>query len=165
MDIASAYKNAMSKLASTVAVIANGRGEDRRGLAVSTFIPVSLDPEHPTILFCVNDSSKTAAAINKNGTFCVNVLNDEHTRLAEVFAGKSSLTDGRKFDCGDWKDGVMPRLANALVALDCSVVQSIRVGTHWIVVGEIIEFHLGEGSPLVYLNRNFLSLLGSDAAR
>jgi DNA-binding transcriptional LysR family regulator len=49
-----------------------------------------------------------------------------------------------------------PVLDRALVAFDCRLVRHLRHGTHFILIGEIVDIALSEASsPLIYANRAY----------
>ena len=63
-----------------------------------------------------------------------------------------------KFDCTEWVEGELgvPRVSDALVAFDCRIISTQKIGTHHVCFGEVVEVTLGEsGSALVYANRSY----------
>ena len=52
-----------------------------------------------------------------------------------------------------------PRLADAIVAFDCRIADAVDVGTHAVLICEVIEAAHGEvDSPLLYFARAYHSL-------
>jgi flavin reductase (DIM6/NTAB) family NADH-FMN oxidoreductase RutF len=51
-----------------------------------------------------------------------------------------------------------PILNESLVSLDCSVVEKIHAGTHWIIIGEIKECIYRSGEPLLYYRGGYRQL-------
>ena len=76
----------------------------RAGVTVSAMASVSA--EGPTLLVCVHHKSPAAAAILENGVFCVNVLRDDQSHVADTFAGRLPPGEGGKFACAEWIGGV-----------------------------------------------------------
>jgi len=46
-------------------------------------------------------------------------------------------------------------LTNSLTSLECTVIEQIAVGTHWIIIGEIQDIHLNDGKPLLYYKAGY----------
>ncbi len=156
-DLRTRFLDGMSRAASSAHVITTDGPAGRFGLTASAVTSVSADTPKPSLLVCVNRSSRSAAAILENGSFCVNLLGFEQQALAMAFASK---TDEDKFAGGAWISGPTgsPVLADALVAWDCRITRSELVGTHHVLIGEAEEVWLNEPRlPLIYGNRSWLS--------
>lgn len=146
----------MSHAASTVYVVTTDGPAGRSGVTVSAMTSVTADP--PVILACVHRESPTAAAIAKNGVFCVNLLRDSQSAVADIFAGRIRTRSGDKFEGAGWDTIVTgaPRVSDPLVAFDCRLIRTETVGTHDVVFGEVAGVHLGEaGPPLLYARRAY----------
>jgi len=48
-----------------------------------------------------------------------------------------------------------PLLSESLASLECTVIEQIAVGTHWIIIGEIQKTHLNNGDPLLYYKAGY----------
>ena len=153
-----AFIAAMSHAAATVNVITTDGSAGRAGVTVSAMSSVSADGDKPTLLVCVHNLSPAAPIIVENSSFCVNVLRDDQAYISDTFAGRFKDQVADKFDCATWtamQTGA-PRVVDALVSFDCTVMDAHRVGTHHIFVGEVQEvFNAGRGSALVYANRGY----------
>lgn len=152
----------MSHAPCTVNVVTTDGPSGRFGVTVSAMSSVSADAEKPLLLVCVNASSASAQPIIGNGVFCVNVLRDSQAYVADCFAGRTKSVDGDKFSCARWATlkTAAPRLDNPLVAFDCKLISSERVGTHFVFVGAVEDVYLDEpGSALVYANRTYATAM------
>ncbi len=153
-----AFLGGMSHAAATVNVVTTDGPAGRFGVTVSAMSSVSADTEKPTLLVCVNESSSTAQPIIDNGVFCVNVLRDDQAWISDCFAGRYKTADGDKFSCTTWatqKTGA-PRVVNPLVAFDCRLINSMKIGTHYVFFGAVEDIYTHEaGSPLIYANRAY----------
>jgi flavin reductase (DIM6/NTAB) family NADH-FMN oxidoreductase RutF len=130
----------------------------RHGVTVSAMVSVSADTPQPTLLVCIHHKSAVAAALLENGVFCVNVLRDDQAHISDHFAGRQGVHGAAKFDCTEWTTQVTgaPRVLDALVAFDCRVTASDRVGSHFVVFGSVQEiFVAAGGTPLIYANRAY----------
>jgi flavin reductase (DIM6/NTAB) family NADH-FMN oxidoreductase RutF len=152
------FLSGMSFAACTVNIVTTDGPAGRYGLTVSAMTSVSADTPNPTLLVCVNSSSAAAQAIIDNGVFCVNVLRDDQFYISECFASRVKTHDGDKFSCGDWvRDATgAPRLVDALVAFDCRIMSSQRVGSHQVLFGSVDAIVTADdGSPLIYAKRAY----------
>jgi flavin reductase (DIM6/NTAB) family NADH-FMN oxidoreductase RutF len=152
------FLHGMSFAASTVNVVTTDGVAGRHGVTVSAMVSVSADTPQPTLLVCIHHLSPVVAAVLKNGVFCVNVLRDDQAHISDNFAGRSGAHGTAKFDCTTWATQTTgaPRVVDALVAFDCRVTASERVGSHFVVFGSVQDiFVSGVGAPLIYANRAY----------
>lgn len=153
---ASDFREAMSRVAGAVHLIATAGRAGKAGLTATAVTSVSAEP--PTLLVCLNAASRTAAVLKANGFFTVNTLGAGHQELANVFAGRTSARGEARFEHGKWEAGTesQPVLADALVHFTARVVEIRPVATHLVVIGEIIEIGLGQAhAGLVYTRRAY----------
>ncbi len=153
-----AFLAAMSHAAQTVSIISTDGAAGRAGVTVSAMASVSADAPQPTLLTCVHHLSPAAGTILANGCFCVNVLADDQSYIAETFAGRFKDQVADKFDCADWQAMATgsPRIVDALAAFDCTVMSTERIGTHHIFIGAVQQvFTASRGRPLIYAHRAY----------
>ena len=158
-DLADRFRDAMSLLAGTVAVIAAGQGDHRRGLTATAVCSVAAQP--PTMLVCVNRFGEAHRAISEAGGFCINLLSDANQQVADTFAGRSGKQGAAKFESPDWSQmqSGSPFLASAMAALDCEVVEAVEAHTHTVFFGAVREVRRGTGaSPLLHFGRTYRNL-------
>lgn len=155
-DIRGQFLDGMSRAAFCVNVVTTDGPAGRAGVTVSAMSSVSADGSSPTVLVCIHHQSKTAAAIVENGVFCINILRDDQSNIADRFGGRK-LGDADKFASGRWVEGdtQAPRLADAVVAFDCRVLSAERVGTHHIFIGAVGSVTMGCGTALIYADRAY----------
>ena len=151
---ASEFKQSLQRWASGVTVVTTkAEGKEEQGMTVTSFTSVSLNP--PQILVCLNDSAETGEGIKESGYFAVNILSSEQESVSNNFAGGSSIQE--RFDATPWSSGVngAPVLDDTLATLECKLVQQMRAGTHWIVVGEVQKVICRSGDPLLYYSAGY----------
>ncbi|MEQ8394155.1 flavin reductase family protein [Thalassobaculum sp.] len=152
------FLDAMSATACTVNIVTTDGTRGRAGVTVSAMSSISADTDQPTLLVCVHHLSPAADAILKNRAFCVNVLRDDQSIVADRFAGRVPAINGDKFAGSIWApmaSGV-PRVVDPLAAFDCRLLSYQRVGTHFVLVGAADDiFVAGSGKPLVYARRAY----------
>ena len=152
------FLHGMSHAACTVNVVTTDGIAGRHGVTVSAMVSVSADTPQPTLLVCIHHLSPVIEALLKNGVFCVNVLRDDQAHISDNFAGRSGAQGAAKFDCAAWTTQLTgaPRVVDSLVAFDCRVTASERVGSHFVVFGSVQDiFVAGTGAPLIYANRAY----------
>lgn len=150
-DLASAFRLAMRRLASTVSIIT---AAPRFGMAATSVASLTLDP--PALLVCVNRDASIFPALGQGASFCVNVLASSHGELSAAFGGK--LPREARFGVGDWRFGedggdtaTPPWLADAQSNIFCRVDAWLDYGTHRIVVGRVEQVRLhGAVDPLIW---------------
>jgi flavin reductase (DIM6/NTAB) family NADH-FMN oxidoreductase RutF len=153
------FKKALQLWASGVTVVTtNSEKFGVQGMTATSFSSVSVDP--PQILVCINDSADTGAGIFESRCFSVNILKSDQQDISNQFAGGSSQQ--QRFQNTDWQAGVTgaPILNNSLMSLDCKVVEQVRAGTHWIIIGEVQDSVCRSGEPLLYYCGAYRQLVG-----
>lgn len=154
------FKNALQLWASGVTVVTTQSEKfGVQGMTVTAFSSVSVNP--PQILVCINSSADTGEGIDESQCFAVNVLTTEQQQASNQFAGGSSQE--QRFADADWSAGITgaPMLNQSLVSLDCTVVEKVRAGTHWIVIGEVQTVECRTGEPLLYYRGGYRQLVNA----
>ncbi len=150
------FRSAMANLSAAVNVITTDGPRGRAGMTVSAACSVTDTP--PTVLVCVNRSSRSHAVLVGNGRICVNVLGDDHADLALHFAGATRVPTAERFATGSWDHDThgVPVLRDAAAAL-VGTVRSVRdQGTHTVLFVEIEHVSTRDGGGgLVYFQRSF----------
>jgi flavin reductase (DIM6/NTAB) family NADH-FMN oxidoreductase RutF len=146
------FKLGMRRLAAGVCLITTHCADgSRRGMTATAVCSVSGTP--PTLLCCINRNNSTYDAIRTAGAFAVNVLSVDDRHLADLFA--RPIPPEEKFAKGGvWRSEATgsPVLEGALAAFDCRMSQTVTVGTHGIIFGDIERISVREVAtkPLLY---------------
>jgi flavin reductase (DIM6/NTAB) family NADH-FMN oxidoreductase RutF len=146
----------MSRVAGAVHLITTDGPAGRGGLTATAVTSVSDAP--PTLLVCLNQSSRTAAILRQNMAFAVNTLGAGQQELANVFAGRTPARGEARFTHGAWRKGEagQPLLGDALVQFEARVIDFRPVASHFVVIGEILGIGLGHAhGGLVYVRRAY----------
>ena len=149
------FRAALGRFASGVTVVTTKDQTGRlHGITVSAFCSVSLDP--PLILICIDKNTGSYPALKETDSFVVNILREDQQHYSDQFA--SRLPD--KFDGIEFLTTAddIPILKDALVNLECRLVNSHDNGDHTIFVGEILKSHATDGEPLVYFHGRYRKL-------
>ncbi|WP_245413474.1 flavin reductase [Mangrovicella endophytica] len=154
-----AFREAMSRFAAAVHLVTSDGPAGRRGVTVSAACSVSDDPA--TVLVCLNRSSALNVRFEQNGNFALNVLGESNESVARAFSGEGDLSPEERFASAEFitLETGAPVLADALVSLDCRLVETLIVATHRVMIGEVVALRMGKPDPaLVYLDRGYHSL-------
>ena len=145
------FRHAMRRLATTIALVTTGRGENRAGIAATTVSSVAAAP--PTLLVVVNRSASIFPVLHDEAQFCVNLLAGRQSSLVQVFGGGKKGT--ARFEAGAWAESAegLPVLMDAAASIICRTTATLDVATHRLFVGEVtrIEVHASI-DPLIWLD-------------
>ncbi len=159
-----AFREAMSRVAGAVHVVATDGPAGRAGLTATAVTSVSDSP--PSLIVCLNATSRTAGILKGNGAFSVNTLAAGHVSVARHFS-RSGLSMDERFAHGEWQKGPggAPLLVGALARFALKVQDLRQVGSHFVVVGDVLAAEAGaDAEPLVYHRRDYRVLHDADRA-
>jgi flavin reductase (DIM6/NTAB) family NADH-FMN oxidoreductase RutF len=150
------FREVMASFPSGVVVLtAFGNDSLPRGLTVSAFCAVSIEP--PLALACIDKTSNTLPAVQHTGGFTANILAAGREQLARRMATK--VTD--KFGGIGWRRPESP-IGGPILEDDsaafavCTLRDTIEGGDHWILIGLVTEGSHHEGvAPMVYSRRGY----------
>lgn len=149
-----AYRDGMARLTAAVNVVTTDGQGGRGGFTASAVCSVTDEP--PTLLVCINQQSRQNELIRANGVLCVNTLSAEQTAVSTLFSERDRSVDER-FASGAWRALVTgaPALDGAVAAFDCLLVERLERGSHAVLFCEVVAVRLGDGQPLVYVDRAY----------
>lgn len=141
------FRKALGQYATGVTVVTT-RGADgqRVGITANSFTSVSMDP--PLVLWCPSKRTPSLADFGASTHFAINVLGSQQHVLSRQFATPSQ----DKFAGVDTTDGIcgVPLIRGAVARFQCRTVARHDAGDHEIYVGEVEEYDLAGGEPLVF---------------
>ena len=149
------FIQAMRAVAHSVTVVTTDGAAGRHGATVSAFCSVSADP--PSVLVCLNATSRIGELVKANGVFTVNVLPEGSEAIAKRFAGMDDhkLTD--RFDGIEITDAAVPEIIGSTV-FRCQLEQLVPSGSHAIAIGLVEASTTVEKSPLTYCDGDYQTL-------
>ena len=157
---AALLRRTMGSFATGVAVVTTAMDGELQGMTLNSLTSVSLDP--PLVLVCLMRGARTAIAIERSGTFVVNVLRRRQQGIANHFARRG---DRRVTLPGTAYDELgTPFIADALARLHCRTDAVHDGGDHVIVVGRIHGGVVNDGPPLVFFRGAYHDIV-SDGER
>ncbi|QDQ90193.1 flavin reductase family protein [Rhodococcus sp. WB9] len=125
------------------------------GFACQSFAALSLEP--PLVLFCPTKTSRSWAAIERSGIFCVNVLAEEQQSTCARFGSR----DPDKFAGIDWSESPLgsPILTGSLAHIDCSLESVHDGGDHWVAFGRVSSLsEIREERPLLFYRGQYTGI-------
>ena len=148
------FRNAMSLLPTAVNVVTTEGLSGAHGFTASAVCSVTDTP--PTLLVCMNTTSRSHGHFVENKILSVNVLGAQHEHISNTFASK--LCSEQRFQQGTWTKLVTgsPVFEDALVSFDCEIEQVQEVGTHSVFMCRVVAIKQSEqDESLVYFNRTY----------
>ncbi|MDR5821584.1 flavin reductase family protein [Caballeronia sp. LZ043] len=150
------FRQAMRRLAGGVALVSTVHEGVRHGMTVTAVTSLTMDP--PALVVSVNRHASAFDALLRSGTFCVNLLTQQHADLAVAFSRKP---DGdARFTNGAWRmnDHNLPSLDGSIASITCRVHDTVEYGTHAILIGAVEHLEIESQqpmAPLIYLSGQF----------
>lgn len=149
------FRTALSLLTGAVTLITTDGPGGRSGFTASAVCSVSDDP--PTVLVCMRSTAPSNPVFRANAVLCINVLTSEQQVLSASFANPK-LTQEDRFALASWDQltSGAPVLQDALLNLDCRIVDTHVVGTHDVCICRVLDTRIRpEGEGLAYFNRAY----------
>jgi 3-hydroxy-9,10-secoandrosta-1,3,5(10)-triene-9,17-dione monooxygenase reductase component len=149
------FRSVLGRFCTGITIIATVDDGNPVGFACQSFSALSLDP--PLIMFCPGAKSRSWAAIERTGHFCVNVLAEEQQSLCARFGSP----EPDKFAGVDWSptDLGSPALGGALAHIDCTVERTADGGDHVIVIGRVHAMtDTSGGRPLLFYRGQYTAV-------
>ena len=146
------FKAAMRHFPTGVTVVTSVREGEPRGVTVSSFASVSVDP--PLVLICINREARSYLVISESKVFCVNILSGDQEQLAARFASKlrHNQFEGVPYDTGTTGTAI---IHGAVAHLECEVAEEHHAGSHSVFIGRVVSCASRPGTPLGYYNGAF----------
>ena len=134
----------MGQFATGVAVVTT-RGP--AGLTTNAFTSLSLDPM--LVLVCLDQGSRTLAAVREQRRLAVNVLSSEQRDLAVTFSGKAAHVTKFK-DVGWREEAGVPVLDGTVAWVAGPVLELVPGGDHVIAITAVETGEAPGGDPLLF---------------
>ena len=149
------FRNAMRRLAASVAVVVAKGESGPVGIAATSVTSLTIDP--PAILVCVNRAASLHAHLVPTAPLSVNLLSHDQQDVSAAFGG--GLPHEHRFGVGAWRDEHtgLPALDGAQANLNCVIDAMLAYGTHSIVVARVIDARISDTvAPLIYQDGGYL---------
>ncbi|WP_433271470.1 flavin reductase family protein [Actinosynnema sp. CS-041913] len=148
------FRHVLGHVPTSVVVVTALESGRPAGMAVGSFVSVSLDP--PLVGFFPSRSSSSWPKIRQAGRFGVNVLGEHQHETSRTFATRGA----DKFADTRWHRGThgTPLLDGAIATLECDLVGVTDVGDHYFALGRVLSLHATGDTPLVFFRGDYARL-------
>ncbi len=153
MSIQDNFRLAMRRYIYSVSIMSNKDNADNpNAITVSSVTSISMDP--PSLLICINKSSRIHDTIVLGSKFCINLLNNNQENLSNICSDEDMYD--QRFKDKNWNLDDIPFLQNAQANIFCKVDKLTSYHTHTIVVGLVEDANYAdEISTLTYVNGEY----------
>ena len=153
MSIKDNFRLAMRRYIYSVSIMSNKDNADNpNAITVSSVTSISMNP--PSLLICINKSSRIHDSIELGSKFCINLLNSNQQNLSNICSDEEMYD--QRFKDKNWNLDDIPFLQNAQANIFCKVDKLTSYHTHTIVVGLVEEANYAdEISTLTYVDGEY----------
>lgn len=143
------FRSVIGHIPTAVVVVTAAGPDGPAGLAIGSFVSVSLDPL--LVGFFPAKTSSSWPVIREVGRFCINVLADDQAEVSGRFAAKG----GDKFASIAWRPGRFgaPVIDGCVARIDCELDHELNVGDHVLVLGRVVDFGVARDAPALVFHR------------
>ncbi len=148
------FRKAMRNYIYSVSILSNKNIDgELNAITVSSVTSISMEP--PSLLVCINKSSRIHNTLIKNSDFCINLLNKNQQEISNI-CSTDSLYDQR-FDHDKWNTQTIPFLEEAQANIFCSIEDLVPYHTHTIVIGKVLNAISNDKiNTLSYINGKYV---------
>ncbi len=144
-----AFRQVLGHFPTGVTVVTAAGAERPVGVAIGSFVSISLDP--PLVGFFLGTESGSWPPIEESGHFCVNVLTSDQMELCGVMASKSDT----KFEgvaTTPAPGSGAPVLPGIHAMIDCRIDSVVQTGDHNLIIGRVLSLEVADpdASPMVF---------------
>jgi len=131
---------ALFKISYGLYIVSSGNKNRGNGFVSNTFFQVTSEP--PRFASCCNKDNYTASLIQESGAFAVSVI---HTETDADIIGRFGYKSGKNTDklsglkIKYGETGVPIILNDCIAFLECKVLQTVDLGTHYMFIGELLQ--------------------------
>ena len=153
MSIQDNFRLAMRRYIYSVSIMSNKDDNgNSNAITVSSVTSISMDP--PSLLICINKSSRIHDTLQIGSKFCINLLKKDQEELSNICSDEESYEE--RFNNENWDTEEIPFLTNAQANIFCKVDKLTSYHTHTIVVGLVENAnHTNEISTLTYVDGKY----------
>lgn len=145
-DVA-AFRTAMGRFPTGVALLTQGSGEDTIVMTLNSLTSVSLDPM--LILVSVKADGRMRPRISRGGSFAVNILAEPQRDLAQEFCRPDRPEGAAAMLRLSAEEGVTGNavLPAAEACLECVLDAEYGAGDHTLLIGRVVALSQGPSTP------------------
>jgi flavin reductase (DIM6/NTAB) family NADH-FMN oxidoreductase RutF len=152
------FKDAMSQIPTSVAVISLFVEESIKACTISSL--VSVDIVNPKVMFVLKNDSSTLKAIKRSLRFSISILTSNQALISQRYSNiEAKSLEPSDIDFCNYEDGDLPILVGAYSNFFCSFESILELSGATIVFASVENVIKGETSdPLVYFERKYFTL-------
>jgi len=155
-----AYRHALGRFATGIAVITTRQDGRDHAMTVNSFASVSLDP--PLVLFSCEKIARFHEAVTASGTWVASVLAASQSEASRWFALRGRPFDGQfaGFETREALEVDALVLDGCVAAIECRTLGAYEGGDHTVIVGEVVAVAVREpaAEPLLYYGGRYRTL-------
>jgi len=153
MSIQDNFRLAMRRYIYSVSIMSNKDDNgNSNAITVSSVTSISMDP--PSLLICINKSSRIHGTLIIGSKFCINLLNKDQEELSNTCSDEDK--HDQRFNDENWNLKDIPFLGNAQANIFCKVDKLSSYHTHTIVVGLVEDANFSDNiSTLTYVDGEY----------
>lgn len=151
-DVATAFRSAMRRFASTVSVISTLKDGDRHAMTATAVTSLSMAP--PSLLVCVYRESRFHNALHDQDLFCVNILHKDQADASQAFSKHATAADYGRFRWSE--DNGFCFLTGAQAIIFCKNTLQVPFGSHTIFIGTVLRADVRDSdATLIFQNGRY----------
>ncbi len=144
----------MWQIPNALCLVGSRAGDEWNGMTQSWVSQVSMSPV--LVAISVDASAVTNRLIREGNAFSVNLWDQDDTRVFVKFS-KPATKEGDTLNGRQIRVGTtgVPIFTEAVAFIECTVAQTVELGSHDLFIGEVVEagFHDGrEGTPVASMS-------------
>jgi flavin reductase (DIM6/NTAB) family NADH-FMN oxidoreductase RutF len=144
-----AFRQTLGRFASGVTVVTTLQDGETRGITVSAFLSVSLEP--PLVLVSIDKKAHAHERIMNAASYGVSILSEGQQSVSSHFAGRAPEVTPEFETLHNF-----PVVKGAVAQIVCKTVQKVDAGDHTLFIGEIEHLEWQEDvQPLVYFHGKY----------
>ncbi len=144
-DTARAFRDALGRFATGVAVITAPGPDGPMGFTANSFASLSMDP--PLVLWSPAKSAQRYPVLVAAQHYTIHILAHSQSDLSRRFVRGGAGFDGLAHEIN--AEGV-PVIPGTLARFDCAQAALVDGGDHTIVIGRVLRAAMADGPPLVF---------------
>jgi len=106
------------------------------------------------MLIVIGEERQSHELIETTGRFGMSILHVDQAHIAKHFAIPPK-SRGRLESKHITTLSKSPVIKDSIASMDCSVIAGHKAGDHTVFIGEVEAIMVGDGAPLVWLERQF----------
>ncbi len=158
------YRRVLGHLPTGVTVVTAATSSGAVGVAIGSFVSISLDP--PLVGFFLGTDSSSRPFIKEAGHFCVNILAQDQMKMCGVMASKTQ-DKFAAYETTPAPGSGAPVLPDVLAVIDCKLDSIVSAGDHDLFIGRVLDLATVEveddRGPMVFYKGQY-GTFGSPAA-